>query len=247
MDRQAKKRCLKDRLRGVPGFTVAKFFYHLVRDVQSRNTALFLLRRPKGIYQPFASTSSNRYPEIFSFIREHIGDGPEMRILSFGCSTGEEVFSLRSYFAQAALVGLDINPHNIAVCRRRQRKQGDSNMTFAMTDAMAGESEAAYDAIFAMAVFRHGLLNSSPPPATCEPRLHFADFERTVAEFARVLRPGGLLVIRNAMFRFCDTETAQNFETALALRNEDPDPLYGSDNQLLPDVDYQDAVFRKIA
>ncbi len=85
----------KPRLRKVPGFRAARFMYRLVHGVESRNTALLLLRPPKGLYQPYGTTSDDRYPEIFKFVREQIGDGADVRILSVGCSTGEEVFSLR--------------------------------------------------------------------------------------------------------------------------------------------------------
>ena len=237
---------LKSGLRKVPGFKLAKFFLSLVRGVESRNAALLLLRPPKGLYQPWGTTSDDRYPQIFKHVRDQIGDGANVRILSFGCSTGEEVFSLRRYFPQAAIVGFDINRHNIAVCRRRQRKSGDDRMAFATSGSTAAESDASFDAIFAMAVFRHGSLNSSPPPPECDPILTFADFEQSVTDLARALKPRGLLIIRNAMFRFADTQVAGEFETVLSVKEDPPGPQYGRDNRILPDEDYPDTIFRKI-
>lgn len=238
---------LKARLRKLPGFRIARFFYNLVRNVESRNSTLLLLRPPEELYQPYGTTSTDRYPEIFKLVREQVGDGPRVRILSFGCSTGEEVFSLRRYFPEAAIVGYDINPFNIAICRRQQRKVGDDRLNFAVAGSTASEADAKFDAIFAMAVFRHGDLNSSPPPSRCDHRICFADFERSVSDFARTLKPGGLLVMQYAMFRFADTSVAPGFEAAFRLEPAGNFPLYGIDNCVLSVEDYPEVVFRKLA
>ena len=245
-EQQALKNRLKTRLRKVPGFRVARFFYSLVRSVESRNSALLLLRPPKGLYQPYGTTSEDRYPEIFQQVLEQVGDGADLRILSFGCATGEEVFTLRRYFQQATIVGLDINPLNIATCRFRLRRIGDAKLHFAVAGSTIGEASASYDVIFAMAVFRHGNLNSSPPPSKSDHRIRFADFEQSVTDLARTLKPGGLLVIQHAMFRFTDTHVAAGFETALSLKLTEGGPLYGRDDCILTDADYPDVVFREI-
>ena len=103
----------KPRLRKVPGYRAARFVYRLVKSVESRNETLLSLRPPKGLFQPCGTTSDDRYPNIFEQVRKLAGDGTNVRILSFGCSTGEEVFSLRQYFDEARIVGLDINPFNV--------------------------------------------------------------------------------------------------------------------------------------
>src|ERR1035438_2615363 len=155
-EQQALKNRLKTRLQKVPGFMGTKFIYSLVRSVESRNSAILLLRPPKGLYQPYGTTSEDRYPEIFQRVLEQVGDGADLRILSLGCATGEEVFSLRSYFQQATIVGLDINPLNIAACRFRLRRIGDAKLHFAVAGSTTREASASFDVIFAMAVFRHG-------------------------------------------------------------------------------------------
>lgn len=235
------------QLRRMPGFRAAKFVYHLVRGVESRNAALLLLRPPDGLYQPYGTTSNDRYPEIFQHVREQIGDDADRRILSFGCATGEEVFSLRRYFPLATIVGLDINPHNIRVCRSRLRKIKDARIVFSVAGSTANEPSASYDAIFAMAVFRHGDLNKVPSPPTCGHRIRFADFDQSVTDLARSLKPGGLLVIRHAMFRFADTRAASQFEAVFSLDPGENGPLYNRDNRLLPGAVDPEVVFRKIA
>ena len=244
-EQQALKNRLKTRLQKVPGFRGTKFIYSLVRSVESRNSAILLLRPPKGLYQPYGTTSEDRYPEIFQHVLEQVGDGADLRILSFGCATGEEVFSLRSYFQQATIVGLDINPLNIAVCRFRLRRIGDAKLHFAVAGSTTREASASYDVIFAMAVFRHGNLNSSPPPPKCDHRIRFADFEESVTDLARTLKPDGLLVIEHAMFRFADTLVAAGFEPVFSQKLAGGAPLYGRYNCILPDANYPDVVFRK--
>lgn len=236
----------KPRLRKLPGFRAARFLVNLVKSQESRNAALLQLRPPRGLYQPYGTTSPDRYPEVFSQVRRQVEDGAAVRILSFGCSTGEEIFSLRRYFPEAYLAGLDINPLNISACRSRVRKKADGRTVFAVAGSTAGEASASYDVVFAMAVFRHGHLNIAPPPSRCDQEIRFADFEQSVADLARVLKPGGLLAIGNAMFRFCDTRVAQDFEAVFAMKTGERAPLYGRDNCLLPEAEYPDLIFRKL-
>jgi SAM-dependent methyltransferase len=237
---------IKSALRHIPGFRAARFLRSLFGDTETRHAALLLLHPPSGLYQPWGATSFNRYPELFAFVRAALADGPAVRILSFGCSTGEEVFSLRGYFPQARIHGLDINPWNIALCRLRRWRQGATRTSFAAAASTAAQPPAAYDAIFAMAVFRHGALNTVPPPPACDAKICFADFDRSIADLARVLKPGGLLVVQNAMFRFADTGSAAAFEVVHSVKLPAPVPLYDRSNRLIPSADYEDVIFRKI-
>jgi hypothetical protein len=57
--------------------------------------------RPAAMFQAASVTRANRYPEIFAFVRSQLGEDFNGRILSFGCSTGEELMTLRAYFPHA--------------------------------------------------------------------------------------------------------------------------------------------------
>jgi hypothetical protein len=132
------------------------------------------------------------------------------------------------------------------VRRRLARIGGDPGLSFEIAGSAVAEPTAGYDVVFAMAVFRHGGLGEAPP--RCDHLIKFGDFERSVGELARSLKPRGLLVLRHANFRFGDTTAASAFRwicLATSHPNATPTPLYGPDNRLLSDGQTDDGVFEK--
>ena len=225
---------------------VAGRLWRLATDPAYRHVRR-LNRRPLAqAFQPFNTTRADRYPRIFACVQQMLGADSPAQILSFGCSTGEEVFSLRRYFPRAKIKGIDINPGNIAVCRKGLARAGDPGLAFEVAASSAGEPTQAYDAIFCMAVLRHGGLGA-PGVTHCDHLLRFADFAAAIADFHRCLKPGALLVVRHSNFRLCDTPAAADFETALSLpyADEVKVPIFGPDNRLMEGVSYPDTVFRK--
>jgi 2-polyprenyl-3-methyl-5-hydroxy-6-metoxy-1,4-benzoquinol methylase len=199
-------------------------------------------RRPAGLFQPFAATRADRYPVIFRFVRDRLGDRHGLRLLSFGCATGEEVFTLRQYFPAARIKGIDIDPRNIAEAARRRAASGDAAIAFEVADSAASEPTDAYDAVFCMAVLRHAALATAE---RCDPILRFADFERAVGDLARCLKPGGLLALRYSNFRFADAAASEAFETVLRIAPNPPPPLFGRDNRRRHGLTDDEVVFRK--
>jgi 2-polyprenyl-3-methyl-5-hydroxy-6-metoxy-1,4-benzoquinol methylase len=218
----------------------------LATDKAYRGVRWLNFRNPVNAFQPSNTTSKNRYPHIFAFVQSRLGRECKGRILSFGCSTGEEVFSLRHYFPQAFIKGIDINSGNIAACKRQLKLADDAAITFEITDSTAAEPTTSYDVIFCMAVLRHGGL-ALPSVTRCDHLISFEDFARMVEDFARCLKPGGLLAIRHSNFRFCDTAASANFVTVLRipLRGGNTTPLFGPDNRLMEGAVYEDTVFQK--
>jgi SAM-dependent methyltransferase len=170
----------------------------------------------RDAFQPFNDTLPDRYPRIFKFVQTELGAGQPLDILSFGCATGEEVFSLRRYFPAARIRGVDINRANVAAARARLAATPDERLSFMVAASTQDEPAAAYDAIFCMAVLRHGSLGR-PGITRCDPLLRFDDAARTFADFHRCLKPGGLLILRHSSFRLRDAPVGACFETRLTM------------------------------
>lgn len=240
---------IKAPLRALRPYRAARFGWHFLSDPVFRRDHLLLWRRTDNLFQHRSVTAPDRYPAIFAFVRDQLADRPEPRLLSFGCATGEEVFSLRRYLPSAFVKGVDINPGNIAACRARHRALGaDPALVFEQNSSAAGEPAGTYDAVFCMAVFVRWQLKEDRAVATCAPHLRFDDFNRTAARLAACVRPGGLFVVRHAMFRFADTSVAGDFRPLLSLPvPEEFFPRFGPDNRRLPDTDAETVVFRKIS
>ena len=239
----------KAKLKKLPGLVPLVRLCKLIGNPQYRSEWRLKHNGPHNLFQPYGTTFVDRYPRIFTFVKDQLANATSPRLLSFGCSTGEEVFTLRRYFSNAEIVGIDINPRSIAHCRKQLLKQNDPRIRFELSNSPDTEPQAYYDAIFCMAVLRHGDLGASGA-VNCEHLISFADFEKTVTALCRCLKPGGYLSIMHSNFRFSDTAVAQGFETVLrsekrASRNDTP--IYGADNHLLPNVVYHEMVFRKHA
>jgi SAM-dependent methyltransferase len=200
--------------------------------------------RVPGRFQPYPYTQPDRYPWLFEFARAALRDVPAPRLLSFGCSRGDELVSLRRAFPRAQIRGLDIAPAAIAACRTRLRS--DKHVSVAMAANTSGEPDGIYDAVFCLAVLCHGDLTAAC--AKKSDRLFpFARFEGAVADLARCVRPGGFLFIHTANFRFGDTATAGEFDTVLEATEQQlaADLLYDRDDRLIAGERYYPVGFRK--
>jgi len=62
-------------------------------------------------------TFLGRYWTEHSLLSRYLSNGKNISILSFGCSTGEELISLRTLFPSADLFGCDVDWHNLQAAR----------------------------------------------------------------------------------------------------------------------------------
>ena len=235
----------KAPLRRFAAYRALRFAWHVATDDVFRHDHLMRLRRPGNLFQYRSLTMPDRYPGIFAFLQQRLADQPEPRLLSFGCATGEEVFSLRRYLPRAFIKGVDINAHDIAICRRRWQAAGDPQIEFAQQDSAETEQPENYDAVLCLAVFQHQSLQDRRIDS-CERYLRFDAFEATLTGLARCLKPGGYLAIRHADFSFDDAACRRQFEPVLQIApGGEPHPRFDRQNRRLPDAHDRDVVFQK--
>jgi len=163
------------------------------------------LRYAGEVHQTTPHTGEERYPALFDLAASLVPDA--RRILSFGCSTGEELVSLRWRFPQTEIVGAEINSRSRAIARRRV--SADLRSTVIPPDALDGN----FDAIFALSVFQR------EPHKVAETELDdlsgfypFARFDHGLNELVAMLRPNGLLCIVNAQYRVEDSSAGDRLE-----------------------------------
>ncbi len=193
------------------------------------------------LFQPFPTTGEDRYPLLFAELARKLDGMERPRVLSYGCASGEEVRSLRRHLPHAEIVGLD--PNRLAIGKARQR-DGHPLSSYRIADAP--DPDETFDAILAMAVFRHGSLEDDAP-ATCTAIMPFARFAAGVARLDRVLAPGGWLAIWHSHFRFADCAVAAAYEAdRFTMADHDPMTLlYGPDDRRIDTISERAVLYRK--
>lgn len=200
--------------------------------------------RADELLQPWPVTAPDRHPALFAFASTQLSGLPEPRVLSYGCSTGEEPLTLARYIPGARIDGLDINPRAVAEARIKVAASGEGRITIRESGSPPSEVEA-YHAVFCLSVLRHGELDACEPDY-CTEILPFQRFAQTISALDRVLRPGGYLFLWGSNFRFADTPEAANYDP-VAVPDMSPlqGPLYGPGDHLLPQRETREFAFRK--
>lgn len=232
---------LRDRLKGIAPLVA------LVRLVRALATPLGRgrLRTGAGLFQPATVTRRDRHPALFALLATELAARPAAQLLSFGCSTGEEAFTLAGYLPHAAIDAIDANPACIAQARRTAAKDGSTRVRFACADTPDALAGAPYDAVLCLSVLRHGDLDAWTPERSTA-LLPFARFAAAVEALDHVLRPGGLLVLWGCNFRFADTAVAARYGVmATPGSPAQPGPFYGPGDALLGHESYGEFVFVK--
>lgn len=150
------------------------------------------------------ATKYDRYPIIFKECINYFKD-KSPKILSFGCSNGTEVKTLRElYFKDSIIHGVDISHEMISACNNLNL---DNNILFFHSDEVRNET---YDLIFCMSVLCRW-------PQTqflkdCSTEYTFDQFESQLIQLDKQLNPGGLLVIYNSNFMLSDSFLSNTYE-----------------------------------
>ncbi len=164
--------------------------------------------------QRIIKTAPNRYPGIFRTARAHIAAkrGPDLgegrlRILSFGCSTGIEMLSIRAYFPDATIFGCDVNPLALNAAVKNTR---DDACRIFLSSPAAITANGPYDLIFAMSVFCQ--YPDSSKVDNLEKTYPFGLYEMLAGNLLENLSEGGLLCLMNSNYLFRDLPQADGFD-----------------------------------
>lgn len=179
-------------------------------DASWRSVVWLLLFRSRLLHQSEALTWMDRYPAIFSACRDYFAGQPDLRILSYGCATGEEVLTLRKYFPHAFIVGVEINRHSLRQCRQLKV---DDRIAFMEPNFTRVAEAGPFDAIFCMAVLqRTPDLVEEKGIVDLTPIYPFEKFDRKVTELDSWLKSRGLLAIYNSQYLFSDASVSAKYE-----------------------------------
>ena len=203
--------------------------YHFITSSARRAEVFTTLQNGNKYFQRSTYTELNRYPLLFNQCRLLLQDVKQPSLLSYGCSTGEEVTSLSRYLPDAYIMGVDINPRCIRICNKKNHNP--LHVFCEVKDELFSQSES-FDAIFCMAVFQR-IENRPDSPGRLATGFTFQLFEAEIERLHSKLRKGGYLFITQADFSFQDTRFAAYYEPVMFEGNMKllKRPLYGADGR----------------
>lgn len=216
--------------------------YRLVFNSEYRSLQWLKYFKNGGAHQISNFTMRDRYPNLFSNAQKIMQGRKELKILSYGCSTGEEVFTLREYFPDAAIVGIDINKSNI---KKANRTNNDRNILFSHTIEKTLFEEGPFDLIFALAVLQR-TENRNPDTYDSTPYYPFEKFNAKLTELDPHLRPEGIFVIDHADYLFEESDIFSQYRPSdgeeKIIRNR---PKFNKHNQRITEQFPHNRIFIK--
>ncbi|HSH67985.1 MAG TPA: methyltransferase domain-containing protein, partial [Bacteroidia bacterium] len=194
-------------------------------------------------YHQFSTyTKKNRYPELFNECKKFFRNRTDLKILSFGCSTGEEVESLGLFLTDASITGVDINKYCIQQCNKKYKHP---LWNFIHVSSAEFLNSANYDAVFCLAVFQHP--ENRYKKNNSSKKYPFSKFEDQLEGLDKKLKPGGLLFIDHSDFSFLQTRVSKKYTVLKTapnriLRNR---PSFDSTNTRIADFSFNYRIFQK--
>lgn len=214
-------------------------------DADYRSSFLTRLTRGAAVHQDVTQTFPDRYPRIFGEMQRLIGREAPVRLLSYGCSSGEEVVSLRHYFPNAAVIGAEINRRMLKTCRDLP---ADRHMTFIKSTPEGIAAHGPYDAIFGMAVFQRNPHDVEKRGLTdISAHYPFARFDEALALLTAQVKPGGYLVVEHAQYRVEDSGSAALLDPVPGNTvYQAKGPRFGRDGRIIMTQPVVARIFRKL-
>ena len=161
-----------------------------------------------GTHQISTYTRTNRYPLLFRESKRYFlnQQREEIKILSFGCSSGEEVYSLGKYFPKANIFGTDMNLWCLEQCIK---KYPNDRFAFHHRNSPEFIHSDSFDAIFCLSVFQR---NVNKKFKQIPSGFLFENFDNEITILDRKLKINGLLIIDRSDFSFSDTSVFYKYK-----------------------------------
>ncbi|GMK40287.1 hypothetical protein PCCS19_33430 [Paenibacillus sp. CCS19] len=220
----------------VQGLRTARVVKRVMTDSNYRSIIRLKLLNKQQVHQTSSTTSMDRYPILFTACRDYLNSSypsqEPLKLLSFGCSTGEEVLSLRQYFPNARIVGAEINRRSLAIC---QSHPVDERISFIYSSPEEIKRHGPYDAVFCMAVMQRKPLDTARKGIrSLKPIYPFERFQEQIEQLDQLLRPGGLLIVHFTQYNVQDTSIADRYEP-LGKYNQDDykSPIFDRNSDII--------------
>ena len=225
---------MKNLKRRIKKTKLGIYYNELIRIYYSRKYNI-----PRNdILQLANTTKYNRHEDLFSLAQNSLGKEKKIRILSFGCSSGEECFSLGEYFPNAIIVGCDINKDVLDVAKMRNK---NSRIEFVLSNNSNLLKYKYFDLVLANSV----LIKQPMPGATdnISKLFPFNQFNEIIETLDNLINTNGLFIMRDANYRFEDTSVA--FKYKCLLHNDSSFPIYDRNGNSLKGINRICQVFKK--
>jgi SAM-dependent methyltransferase len=123
--------------------------------------------------------TQRRASEVLAFLWPHLRPG--LRVLDCGCGPGSITADVAALVAPGEVVGIDLEPSQLEIARQRAAERGLANVRFEVGSVYELPfPEASFDVAYAHTVIQH----------VREP-------VRALREMRRVLKPGGVVGVRD--------------------------------------------------
>jgi len=194
------------------------------------------------------TTAYNRHPRMFRLAADSVSKSVppgELKILSYGCSTGEEAHCLSTmYFLGSRVIGMDVSDRVLDQARERYSAEG---IEYVLSTAANLAHYGPYDCITAMSVLCRWPASENLDDIS--DLYSFGQFEDAIRDLDANLKIDGILVIYNSNFNFLDTVFAARYEVIPMPSNQQNGFVhrFGRDNRRLENYFGSDCVYRKKA
>ena len=210
---------------------------------ESRYIAINTFLNKKDYHQKSTYTELDRYPDLFAICQEYFKEKQGVRVLSFGCSSGEEIFTLKKVLSYGFMMGIDINEF---VLKNARQINIDDKIVFANFSSEVFEKETGFDLILCCAVFQD--VRNRTNFDNSRTKYLFKDFEESVLNLDGKLKPKGLILFDHCDFSFEDVSVRGKYIPLNVEGNENfrNRPFYNSMNMKVSDSHSNTRVYMKL-